>query len=292
VLGRIHSTGSAQDLREVGALQAQLAIKPLVSMTTPRVVRERSDLATRDKPQAVILSLPGASYLDELAQLTCKSAPPARDDAPILARMAKIGLEPCTPFDATKLSPEVQSAIAELPQHVLEVLDAHRSSVGKREGGWIVPTDLGAYGTDYMKRAVVAAFDWGANRAEDVVYPFTEMSDDGLGLTGEHRYTLTFEKGDLPPANALWSITLYQHDRYSRGLWLHPNAENKYAVSPPDHLRYAEDGSLTLYLQPESPGKDEESNWIPTPSGDFLLMMRIYLPKQEAWRPPPVHKVM
>ena len=158
--------------------------------------------------------------------------------------------------------------------------------------GWVITKGLGVYGTNYMKRAVVAAFGWPANRQNDAVYPYTQVDGNGEKLTGANKYTLTFPKGRVPPVNAFWSITMYEIDQ---GWWFVPNPLNKFTVSPRNGLKYNEDGSLTLYFQNESPGKDQEANWLPAPKGEFIPMMRMYWPKDQApsvldgtWSPPAV----
>ena len=106
---------------------------------------------------------------------------------------------------------------------------------------------------------------------------------------------MTFAKGKTPPVNAFWSITMYMIDQ---GWWFVPNKLNKFTVSPRDKLKANPDGSITLYFQKDSPGKDKESNWLPAPEGEFIPMMRMYWPKQKApsildtsWTPPKVQKV-
>ena len=133
--------------------------------------------------------------------------------------------------------------------------------------GWVVTKGLGVYGTDYMKRAVVAAFGWPANLPQDAVYPYTEVDSSGQKLSGANKYTLTFAKGETPPVNGFWSITMYEIDQ---GWWFVPNSLNKFTVSLRNNPKYNADGSLTLYFQNESPGKDNEANWLPAPKGDFI----------------------
>ena len=143
-----------------------------------------------------------------------------------------------------------------------------------------------------MKRAVVAAFGWPANLEKDAVYPYAEVDGAGQKLTGAHDYTLTFAKGETPPVNGFWSITMYEIDQ---GWWFVPNALNKFTVSPRNDLKYNPDGSLTLYFQHASPGKEKEANWLPAPKGPFIAMLRMYWPKEETpsilngtWRIPAI----
>jgi hypothetical protein len=142
---------------------------------------------------------------------------------------------------------------------------------------------------------VVAAYGWPANVEQDAVYPYTTVDSSGQKLNGANRYTLTFPKGQTPPVNGFWSITMYQIDQ---GWWFVANPLNKFTVSPRNDLKYNADGSLTLYFQNESPGKDKEANWLPAPKGDFLPMMRMYWPKEQSpsildasWTPPKIVKI-
>jgi hypothetical protein len=247
-----------------------------------------------DKPQQVILDMGTAAYFDLMAKLICKDAPPAAEDAPILARMAAIGLEPCKPFDMGKLDPVVQAALKDLPKTALEKISANKASMGESVNGWVVSKGLGSYGTNYLKRAVVAAFGWPANQQDDAVYPFAEVDSAGQKLTGADRYTVTFPKGEMPPVNAFWSITMYMVDG---GWWFNPNPLNRFTVSSRNKFKPNPDGSVTLYFQNESPGKDKEANWLPAPKGEFILMLRMYWPKEKepsvldgTWKVPPVQK--
>jgi hypothetical protein len=230
-----------------------------------------------------------------MAKLMSGTAPPATADAPIIARMAKIGVVPGQPFDRSKLDPAVQGALRDLPQSALKKIEANKNALGEMANGWVITKGLGVYGTDYMKRAVVAAFGWPANLQKDAAYPYTEVDGAGQKLSGANKYTLTFAKDLTPPVNAFWSITMYEIDQ---GWWFVPNRLNKFTVSPRDNLKYNADGSLTLYFQNESPGQDKEANWLPTPKGDFIPMMRMYWPKESdpsilngTWKPPAVQRI-
>ena len=212
----------------------------------------------------------------------------------MLVKMAGIGIEPCKPFDMGRFDPATQAALKDVPQTALKKIEANRASLGEMVNGWVITKGLGVYGTDYLKRAVVAAFGWPANLQEDAVYPYTEIDSAGQKLTGANKYTLTFAKGQTPPVNGFWSVTMYLIDE---GWWFVPNPLNKFTVSPRDKLKYNSDGSLTLYFQNVSPGKDKEANWLPAPKGDFLPMLRMYWPKEKkpsvlngTWKPPAVQK--
>ena len=166
--------------------------------------------------------------------------------------------------------------LKDLPKTSLQRIEANKDTLGKLVNGWVITKGLGIYGTDDMKRAVVAAFGWPANRQEDAVYPYTEVGGAGQKLSGAHKYTLTFAKGQTPPVDGFWSITMYEIDK---GWWFVPNALNKFTVSPRNNLKSNADGSTTLHFQHESPGKDNEANWLPAPQGDFIAMLRTKEPE-------------
>ena len=125
--------------------------------------------------------------------------------------------------------------------------------------------------------------------------PYTETDATAAKLNGANKYTLTFAKDATPPVDGFWSITMYMIDQ---GWWFVPNPLDKFTVSPRNNLKKNADGSVTLYFQNESPGKDKESNWLPAPKGDFLPMLRMYWPKEKSpsiidgtWAPPKIEKV-
>lgn len=299
ILGRTYADGTEADYQAVNALQDQLKITPLSAWGKPytpkaAAVDPNPGFSMTAKPQEVLLGMDTSTYFNKLASLMCKDAPPTAEDAPILARMATIGIEPCKQFDIGELDPAVQVGLKNLPQTALAEIGANKEAMGKSINGWIFTIGLGEYGTDYMKRALVAAFGWPANQEKDAVYPYTLVDSQGQTLNGANNYTLTFAKGQTPPVEGFWSITMYMIDQ---GWWFVPNSLNKFTVSPRDDLKYNTDGSLTLYLQEASPGKDKEANWLPAPKGDFLPMIRMYWPQEKnpsiltgSWVPPRIIK--
>jgi hypothetical protein len=299
ILGRTYADGTDADYKAANALQAQYKITPLAAWGKPYTPKAPpvvdAGISMTDKPQAVILAMGTEGYFNWLAKRMCEDSPAYAADGPMLARMAKIGLEPCKPFSLAKLDPAVQTALKTLPEDALKKIGANQKSLGIEKDGWLMTIGLGQYGTDYMKRAVVAAFGWPANLQYDAVYPYTTVDAQGQTLNGANKYTLTFAKGQTPPVNAFWSITMYMIDQ---GWWFVPNPLNKFTVSPRNNLKANADGSITLYFQKDSPGKDKESNWLPAPAGEFIPMMRMYYPKTKApsvldgsWVPPKIQKV-
>jgi hypothetical protein len=300
ILGRTYADGTEEDYKAVNALQAQYKITPLSAWgksytpVAPPVIDPGYSMT--DKPQSVILAMGTEGYFNLMAKLMGGVAPPATDDGAMLANMAKIGIVPGRPFEMSKLDPAVQAALKDIPQSALKKIEGNKDSLGETVDGWVVTKGLGTYGpATYTKRAVVAAFGWPANQERDAVYPNTQVDSAGQKLTGANKYTLTFPKDATPPVNGFWSITMYMIDQ---GWWFVPNPLNKFTVSMRDNPKFNADGSLTLYFQNESPGKDKEANWLPTPKGDFLPMLRMYWPKETSpsilngsWKVPKVVKV-
>jgi hypothetical protein len=297
ILGRTYSSGTEKDYEAVNRLQAQYEIVPLSAYGKSYIykappVNPNPGFSMTDAPQKVINAMDTPTYFNLMAKLMGEAAPPAPEDAPIVASMAKIGLIPGQPFDMTKLDPAVQSALKDLNQTAMKRIGENKNSLGAIVNGWVVTKDLGQYGTNYVKRAVVAAYGWPANLQKDAVYPYTSVDSRGQTLNGSNKYALTFAKGETPPVKAFWSITMYEIDH---GWWFVPNPLNKFTVSPRNRLKYNSNGSLTLYFQNESPGKDKEANWLPAPTGDFVPMLRMYWPKESppsildgTWKPPAV----
>ena len=299
ILGRTYANGTAEDYKAVNALQAQYKITPLSAWGktyTPVAppVNPKPGFSMTAKPQEAILAMGTQGYFNLMAKLMGGDAPPAPEDAPMLANMAKVGIVPGKPFEMGKLDPAVQTALKDTPKTALKKIEANKDALGAIVDGWVVTKGLGTYGTNYIKRAVVAAFGWPANQQDDAVYPYTEVDSTGQKLTGANKYTLTFAKDATPPVNGFWSITMYEIDQ---GWWFVPNPLNKFTVSPRDNLKPNADGSVTLYFQNASPGADKEANWLPAPKGAFLPMLRMYWPKENSpsildgsWTPPAVVK--
>jgi hypothetical protein len=301
ILGRTYADGTEADYKAVNALQAQYKITPLSAWGksyTPVAppVNPNPGFSMTDKPQAVILAMGTEGYFNLLAKLMGSSAPPAADDTAILASMAKIGIVPGKPFEMSKLDPAVQAALKDIAQSGLKKIEDNKASLGEMVDGWVITKGLGTYGpATYTKRAVVAAFGWPANQERDAVYPNTEIDSAGQKLTGANKYTVTFPKDGTPPVDGFWSITMYMVDQ---GWWFVPNPLNKFTVSMRNNPTFNADGSLTLYFQNESPGKDKEANWLPAPKGEFVPMLRMYWPKDTglsilngSWKVPQVMKV-
>jgi hypothetical protein len=297
ILGRIYCTGTPEDYKAVHALQDQVSAVPLTAYgkpytPAPGTVDPAIDMKTAPRDQ--VNAMDGATYFKLFAELM-KTNPPSAEDAPMVAKLAKIGIVPGQDFDASKLEAPVAKGIAAAPKHGQEKISAYlNESVvtgdAKLEHGWLFFSKTGLYGTGYRNRAMITWYGLGANRPQDAVYPTSEGPDIVKKYSGANKYVARFKKGETPPANAFWSITMYDKDYF-----FVPNPINRYTVSSRSKFKANADGSVDLYIQKESPGRDKEQNWLPAPSDTFVLMMRLYWPSEKppsildgTWKPPEV----
>ena len=286
--GRTQANGPA-DYPAVNAIQAKYKLTPLSAWGKPYTAPAGTVDASIDMspPVEQVGRMSDTQYFQTLATLLRASPPPAAD-APVLAQLAKIGIVPGQDFDASKLDPAVAKGLEGSVQAALQKLQAAGKNVGERINGWNqLPKNLANFGTDYATRAVVALIGFGANIPDDAIYPTAYVDADGAQLTGANKYTLHFDKGQTPPTNAFWSLTMYNAQSF-----FVENPINRYNIAAWMPLKLNKDGSLDLYIQRESPGKQNEANWLPAPEGDFNLTNRIYWPKPTAldgtWKAPAI----
>jgi hypothetical protein len=237
------------------------------------------------------------AYLNFVLQF-CPPVGPADVEKPLRARFAKIGIEAGKPFSVEKLTPEQKGELEEGIKGALGKIKQKVETVGKDENGWRVATgafgDRAMYKGDWTLRAAAAMAGIYGNDAVEALYPMLATDSDGNKPDcSKNRYTLTFPKDQLPPVNAFWSVTMYD----GKTQLLIENPINRYLINSPmlPDLKTNPDGSLTLYIQKDSPGKEKEPNWLPAPDGPIYVVMRLYWPKEEAlkgeWKPPAVTRV-
>jgi len=255
----------------------------------PRKVEQKIDpsVDTKTEPLRLVNGMPAAEFFKYGAELM-KRNPPHVTDWSTLARMKRIGLEPGK-FDSTKVSVD---ALTKGAAAGLELMTDKAPTVARVVNGWQMNTDtMGVYGDYYLKRAIIAMIGLGANQADDAIYPLNIADADGKSVMGENKYVLHFDKDQLPPVGAFWSLTMYDAEGFPVA-----NPINRFAIGDRDALKYNADGSLDLYVQNENPGPDKEANWLPAPkSGQLALTLRLYAPKPQVadgrWNPPPIKRV-
>jgi hypothetical protein len=237
-------------------------------------------------------------YLDS----AIKFVPPAPEEKEIRAKLAKIGIGSDKPFDFKSLSTEQKEAFMLGMKSGDEKVDKFLASGVKNVNNWNIGSffgDRAFFNGDWLKRAAAAKGGLYGNDAVEAIYPFTRVDVTGEKLDGsKHNYTITFPSGQLPPVNAFWSVTMYN----GKSQLLIKNPLNRYLINSPmlRNMKKNEDGSLTLYIQKDSPGKDKAANWLPAPNDTIYLVMRLYWPKTEppsilppgegTWKPPGIVK--
>jgi hypothetical protein len=229
-------------------------------------------------------------------------APPGPEEDEIRGKLASIGIGPGSKFAFKDLSAEHKAAVLLGMREGGKKVDEAMAGIGKSINGWNVGSAFGDrafYNGDWLLRAAAAKAGIYGNDAVEAMYPMAKTLADGTPLDGsKHRYTLTFAKDQFPPVNAFWSVTMYD----GKNQLLVKNPIDRYLINSPmlPGMKKNKDGSLTLYIQKDSPGKDKESNWLPAPDGPIYLVMRLYWPKTEppsilpagkgTWSPPALAK--
>jgi hypothetical protein len=264
IIGRTKTDGPA-DYDAVHKVQAGYRITPLSEWNKharPVAVRIDPDVDMKTPPKRQVDTMPAGAYFAYAAELL-KLHPPHITDQPIVAQMAQLGIEPGRSFDIARADPVVRKALELAPVAAQKLMEWKVATLARVANHWSMNTDtMGVYGNYYLKRAMVAQLGLGANMPEDAIYPLNLGDETGAPLDGANNYTIHFHKGATPPVNAFWSLTLYDSEGFQVA-----NSLNRFAVSSWMPFKYNPDGSLDLYFQNDSPGKDNEANWLPAPKG-------------------------
>jgi hypothetical protein len=235
-------------------------------------------------------------YLDAALQYV----PPDPDSKDIRAKLASIGVGPGKTFEFKDLSEAHKAAVLVGMKEGDDKVDKYLAGGLKDVNGWKIASPFGDrsfYNGNWLLRAAAAKAGIYGNDAIEAAYPITRVDAKGETLDGsKHNYTLTFPAAQLPPVNAFWSVTMYD----GKSQFLIKNPINRYLINSPmmSQMKKNPDGSLTLYIQKDSPGKAKESNWLPAPNDTIYLVMRLYWPKEKppsvlpagegTWKPPAV----
>ena len=289
IIGRTKTDGPP-DYDAVHKIQAGYKITPLSQNYSPPTVTIDPSVDMKTPPKVQVDTMPAGKFFAYAAELL-KVNPPHITDQPMIAQLKKIGFERGKSFDLDNAAPAVRKALENAPSDAQQLMAWKMPTLARVVNGWSMNTDtMGVYGNYYLKRAIITQWGLGANLPEDAIYPSNLGDETGKPLDGANKYTLHFEKGETPPANAFWSVTLYDAEGFQVA-----NPLNRFNLSSWMPLKYNADGSLDLYFQNESPGADKEANWLPAPKGAFNLLTRLYAPRSEAltgkWNPPPVTRV-
>jgi len=235
-------------------------------------------------------------YLDFVLQF----APAGPEEQAIRAKLARIGIGAGKTFDFKDLSVEHKAEVLLGMKEGETKVEQYLATGQKDINGWKIGSlfgDRAFFNGDWLKRAAAAKGGIYGNDAAEAMYPMTKTLAAGEVLDGsKHNYTITFPAGQLPPVNSFWSVTMYD----GKSQLLIKNPINRYLINSPmlPGMKKNADGSLTLYIQKDSPGKAMEANWLPAPNDTIYLVMRLYWPKdtppsilppgEGTWQPPAV----
>ena len=270
LLGRIYCTGTPEDYAAVHALQDACKVYPLSAWGkdwTPPAGKADASIDMKTAVRDQVNALSGVDYFRLLAELL-KTNPPTAADAPILPKLAQVGVVPGKDFDPAAADPAVLNRVPKISFGRIMLHFVTGPEI-QNVNGWRFTTKTGVYGTDYIQRALITAIGLGANRPEDAVYPTSLKTGGGLlarKYDGANKYVMHFPKGQLPPVKGFWSLTMYDENYFFVA-----NPINRYSISARQNLKANADGSIDLYIQHDLPGPDKESNWLPAPAGKFVL---------------------
>lgn len=217
------------------------------------------------------------------------------DDVPPLAGEETIYAQVRALLAAAATNPRLQLVLQEAAEsaeeELVKPLFQFRNYGLSVPGNWTTIKNGAEFGLDYFTRTAVAKSNILVNKEYETKYFYQDLDAQGQRLNGAHSYTVTFAKGQLPPVQGFWSLTLYNEHHF-----FHPNEIKRYSLGTKNKtLRPNEDGSLTLYVSTQAPAVDKASNWLPAPNGDLSLYIRAYWPRLEAvdgtWTPPSVERV-
>ncbi len=286
----LHGQVAAQGERDVPAasgLMRQWSLTPVNEFAAGKrnLAAARPSVADADGSAANrVEALQPAKYFEEAARLL-QINPPADADGPLVKKFPSIGLD----FKKGKFMPGKLK-----PETLAKAVNDGRArihgatTVATPQNGWSFEAAGGNYGVDYLSRAAAARTGIGGALPQDAVEASARVDASNARLQGGSRYVLHFAKGELPPVNAFWSLTLLDDDGR-----MVDNMLNRYAVRG-DRLAKDGDGGVTVYVQAPPPGEAKEANWLPAPNGTFQLLLRLYWPKDEAvsgaWKPPAVKR--
>lgn len=295
IVGRTQ-VNSRQDLAAVHRLQDQYRLVPLSvwqkgGRVAPAPAAPRATMIdTESSPAEQVAAMDAQAFFSRLAALLPDN-PPAPADAPMVEKMTRMGIVAGEPFKTTVLEPSTARAVQEGATAALTGIAAQVKKAEAGDTGWRVWHEGGGYGTDYVARATVAMMGPDLNLPEDAVYPTARADATGRPFDGGSRYVLHFDKSQLPPVKAFWSLSLYNSQQVFVS-----NPINRYSIGSRDRLRYNRDGSLDIYIQYDRPANAaQQANWLPAPPDAFNLMLRAYWPDQALldgdWIPPAVQRV-
>lgn len=290
IAGRILVNGSV-DLSAVHGLQDKVQILPLSTYRSGRVgiVEEKNAVAQKALVDSTNPVDSGLAFLEMLSSVL-KDRESRPEDASFLHSLRTIGITKDRGFQQKDLTESQKELIVKGLADGEAIVQAKTYSLGRKVNGWSINYVGPHFGDDYLLRAAVAMDQIYVLEPSEALYPSGRVDSRGEQLDGNNTYRIYFSKKNLPPVNFFWSVTLY----FAKGFMV-PNPINRWSIGDrTPGLTYKDDGSLEIVIQHERPNDAKVSNWLPAPKEPFMLLMRLYGPKQEildgTWLPPSIER--
>ena len=265
--------GNKEDEIAVQAKMRSLKLAPLNTDVKYELIDPNSEMANPLNTNADFLNL---NFYQLLNEALTKNPPTEREEL-LLSKFSKLNIGVGKTFDENKLSAVQKKAMQDGQMAAFRKLYDELKFGGEQKGGFNFRYDLGDYKNNFPLSAAVAFYGYGANTAEEALYVTALVDSDGEELNGKNNYHIHFEKNQLPPVDAFWSITMYSRPDNQ----LIENEINRYNIGglTPGLKPDPENGSVDIFIQNKKP--EDVSNWLPVPEGNFWVILRMYNPKKE-----------
>lgn len=267
IIGRVLAKGEG-DMDDAIKILKQFTLTSLDKNKSPYVIKPVNKLLLENKVE----DLCAMDFFKTMTDLMILN--PTTNYEAVEKQFEHIGIDLTYGFDASKLDADTIAGLNRAATDAFLIISNSQEELNSRfSNGWMIYTGVGTYGDQFLKRAYVAFSGLGANVDEEATLPRTFNDEQGNQLNGEYKYILRFNKDQLPPVEAFWSVTMYDKD-----FFLVPNDIKRYAIADyTPGLEYNDDGSLDIYIQ-KCPPINHESNWLPAPKDNFNLILRLYQP--------------
>lgn len=289
IFPRIFMDDTAEDHEAIQPLVDQVVAYPLSEFTGEMKRTDWSEEPKIENPNTggdkETQWVDPATYFDDLEQVM-QEVPPLPGEEALYASIVQV-------LDAAKADPAVSKALREAAvateKDVVDPMFEFRNNGVDAGNGWRTQKNAARFGYDYFQRTATAKGNMFSNVPDETMYFGADFDSNGERLHGSKSYIVTFAKGALPPVRGFWSLTLYNPQHF-----FHPNELDRFSLGTKSkQLKTKPDGSLPIYVAAQSPGGDEESNWLPAPDGDFSLYIRAYWPDRTivsgTWTPPTIN---
>jgi hypothetical protein len=291
VIPRVFMDDTAEDHAAIQPVISQVVFYPPSEFDGKMKIKDWSKLphipAPKSSGKGETKWVNPETFFDELPTVM-RSVPPLPGEESLYKWIGSV-------LDAATKDPEIKNTFKETAiaaeRELISPFFEWRYNGRSAGNGWNSPVNNAEWGTDYLNRTATAKSNMFDNRPDETKYIYRDNDSQGRQLNGHNSYAITFAKGQTPPVQGFWSLTLY-NDLHL----FNPNPLRRYSLGTKNKdLKYNADGSMTLYAGVKSSGKYKESNWLPAPDGTFSLYIRAYWADKAildgTWLPPQVEKV-